>query len=146
MPITQLAYLSRVASTLTQQDVDTILEQSRRNNSRSRVTGHLQCHCGFFFQVLEGPAAEIDVLIDRLRQDRRHEQLSVLFRGSATQRSFANWSMGFGPCIKSGADPLVLEKLQRYHRLGEEGPQGLNGSQVLTLFFELMRRSDESVH
>lgn len=146
MAITQLAYLSRAVVTLTQQDIELILEQSRRNNSRARMTGHLQCHCGYFFQVLEGPSSETDALIDRLRNDSRHADMRILFRESATQRNFANWSMGFGPCIKSGSDPLVLEKLQRLHGRSETDPKALKTSQVLTLFFELMRHSESPAH
>lgn len=146
MSITHLAYISRCSSSLTQADIDTILAQSRHNNSRARLTGHLQCHCGYFFQVLEGPASEVDTLLARLQSDSRHSEMSILFRETTTQRNFANWSMGFGPHIQTDASPQMLETLQRLHRRAEAGSATLTASQVLMLFFELMRRNENPAH
>ena len=94
MPLQHLAYISTAAPTVCEDDIRLILEQSRRNNPARRVTGHLQCHGGCFFQVLEGPAESLDELLAKLLADPRHGELKVLYREPLARRHFADWSMG----------------------------------------------------
>ena len=128
-----LAYLSKAAPGLTEEDVGEILAASRRNNPKQRITGHLQCHAGYFFQVLEGPADSLDDLVARLMRDSRHSSLRVLFREKTTRRTFANWSMGFGPCEKASGSSPTPNRLHALISGAETSPQ-----QVLSLFFALM--------
>lgn len=135
----QLAYISTIAPGVGEDDIRHIIEQSRRNNPQQRITGHLQCCCGHFFQILEGPAAALDDLLSRLRRDPRHEDMRLLFRQRLNGREFANWSMGFGPCSKAA---LSADLTRRFHALltaGQASPQ-----RVLAVFYALMSRSMEA--
>lgn len=138
MSIQHLAYLSRASAGISDADVRRILEQSRRNNPVRRITGHLQCHGGNFFQVLEGPENALDQLLDALGRDARHTDLCVLYRESLYRRNFANWSMGYGPRLLTGSvSEAVLDKLRR---LRDGHPH--SASRVLGIFFSLLDSTD----
>lgn len=136
MSLVQLAYISHAAPQLDERDIEQILAQSRRNNANRRITGHLQCHGGIFFQVLEGPDETLDELMVKLRQDPRHTGMNLLFRQAISRRTFANWSMGFGPCSRTPPSPLLRERL-----LGLIEAKDCSAQQVLGLFFVLMESS-----
>lgn len=139
MTLQHLAYLSRASTSISDTDVRHILEQSRRNNPILRITGHLQCHGDYFFQVLEGPENALDQLLDTLGRDARHTDLCVLYREPLDRRNFANWSMGFGPSLraKDQTSEALQDKLRRL-RDGHPHP----ASRVLGIFLSLMDSTD----
>ncbi|MEI4196400.1 BLUF domain-containing protein [Roseovarius sp. E0-M6] len=95
----QLAYISRSQSPLDQATLSDILDVSRRNNARDGITGVLMYHDELFFQVLEGPKAEVDkCYFDRIYHDPRHTNLSLTWCDFAESRGFSDWKMGYaGP-------------------------------------------------
>lgn len=133
MALEHLAYLSTAAPGITEEDIRLILEKSRRNNPTARVTGHLQCHGGFFFQVLEGPGDALDNLLAKLLADTRHADLRVLYREPLDRRHFANWSMGYGPC-HSGTDDTA----HRRRLLDLRDSPSPSAQRVLGVFFSLL--------
>jgi hypothetical protein len=139
MSIQHLAYLSCSSAGTGDAEVRRILEQSRRNNPGRRITGHLQCHGGYFFQVLEGPGPALDLLLDTLTKDPRHTDLCVLYREPATRRNFANWSMGYGPCLR-GEDQALEVVLDKLRRLRDGPPHP--ASRVLGVFLSLLVSTD----
>ncbi len=132
----QLGYISTIAPGVGDDDILRIVEQSRRNNPPHRITGHLQCYGGHFFQILEGPAAALDDLLSRLRRDPRHQELRLLFRHNLNGHEFANWSMGFGPCSASALPANINRRFQTLLTAGQASPQ-----RVLAVFYTLMSRS-----
>jgi hypothetical protein len=97
--IYRLVYYSR---NLTTHDTDTfaaevsdILSTSRANNERDGITGALMFNAGCFAQVLEGPLDVVEVAFERIQQDDRHSEVSLLAIEPITKRSFPNWAMGF---------------------------------------------------
>ncbi len=132
MPLQHLAYLSKVSHALGDADIDAILATSRGNNQKRGITGHLQRHGDFFFQILEGPSDNLDQLLAKLHDDPRHEQIRLLFREPMPRRSFADWSMGFSPDRLRGARNDALEKL---HAGG-----AVSTNRVLSLFLTLIAR------
>ena len=76
-------------------EVNAILETSQRNNRATGVSGVLVFNNGVFGQVLEGPSEEVEDTFDRIQADERHFDVTVLETAPLTQRSFAQWSMGF---------------------------------------------------
>lgn len=89
-----VVYCSRAASDVVADTVDQIIVASQRNNGRAGITGVLVFGEGIFFQWLEGPRANINALMDRLRNDRRHEQIILLSEvEESSERVFAQWDM-----------------------------------------------------
>ena len=75
--------------------IDEILAVSRRNNTAVGVTGALMFNAGCFAQVLEGPQAAVEATFERIQQDERHGDVSLLAFGPAEERAFETWSMGY---------------------------------------------------
>ncbi len=75
--------------------IHTILAASQANNARVDVTGALMFNSGCFAQVLEGPQASVEATFERIQQDSRHSDVSLLDFSKTTQRYFPNWSMAF---------------------------------------------------
>lgn len=101
-------------------NVDEILAASRKNNQRDDITGALLFNAGCFAQVLEGPLDKVEAAFERIQQDERHGEVSLLALDPIDQLSFPNWSMGFigtsdihakrfaGIASSSGFDPSRL--------------------------------------
>jgi hypothetical protein len=75
--------------------VQDILAKSRVNNARDGITGALLFNAGCFAQVLEGPLSSVEAAFERIQQDERHGEVSLLTLEPIPERSFPNWAMGF---------------------------------------------------
>jgi Sensors of blue-light using FAD len=90
-----LVYTSRETHPMTDKDLSALLEESRRCNETSKVTGMLLYKDGKFLQALEGDEAIVESLYQRIRGDARHKDGQVLLTGEVSKRQFPDWSMGF---------------------------------------------------
>jgi hypothetical protein len=77
------------------ENIDQILASSRRNNVRDDITGALLFNSGCFAQVLEGPLEKVEAAFERIQQDDRHGEVSLLALDQIEARSFPNWAMGY---------------------------------------------------
>ena len=93
MPLHQLVYLSESTSKMSSDDLLPILNQAKPNNAAIDVTGSLFYNGGWFLQVLEGPAATLAALYDKIAKDPRHRHLRLLYNEPAEFRTFTRWSM-----------------------------------------------------
>lgn len=83
--------------------IEDILAKSRANNLRDDITGALLFNAGCFAQVLEGPLPVVEAAFERIQQDERHGEVSLLALEPIVARSFPNWAMGFvGASIENG--------------------------------------------
>jgi len=138
--IYQLVYCSRNAVG-TEVDLDAevlcILDASRRNNSRDKVTGALLFSAGSFAQVLEGPLSEIERTFERIQRDPRHADVVVLHIQRSGQREFADWSMAYAGKLAASSDAgLALSQA-----CGKQGRDGADA--VLALLRDLVAREEE---
>ena len=76
-------------------EIEAILAASRTNNSKVGVTGALMFNSGCFAQVLEGPREAVEETFERIQQDERHGDVSLLAFDPVSDRAFETWSMGF---------------------------------------------------
>lgn len=84
--------------------ISSILAKSQANNQRVGVTGALMFNSGCFAQVLEGSSSSIEEVFERIQQDERHGEVSLLAFDPAPSRAFENWSMGFvGASVEDAA-------------------------------------------
>ncbi|PAY21948.1 hypothetical protein CEY15_16040 [Dietzia natronolimnaea] len=91
-----LVYTSTPVRKMTPADLESILFTSRERNRAAGITGVLLFRNNCFIQFLEGPPAEIDRLMTQIAADDRHSRVRVLLTESTSERSFADWKMGFG--------------------------------------------------
>lgn len=88
-------------------EVGRILAQSRRNNAKDEIGGVLYYGNGYFFQCLEGERGAVIETYDRISQDKRHHQASVLSMNSIKKRLFSEWAMKYLPAEKNVRDFLA---------------------------------------
>ena len=118
MQLYRLAYGSKVAGRLDKTDLKQILTASTRNNAASGVTGVLCFTKGYFFQILEGTRSPLNRTFQRISQDKRHAEVTLIGLEPAPARTFERWSMAFvddtpattGIILKHcGTDRLTLD-------------------------------------
>ena len=90
-----IVYFSSSVGQLQEEDLLTILEQSRHNNSRTGITGVMLYVRGSIIQVLEGEKEAVEALYERIEQDQRHTDVIRVLSRNISQRLFANWTMGY---------------------------------------------------
>lgn len=101
-----IVYMSRAVHPLTDQELQALLAQSRRDNERHGITGILFYSHGNIAQLFEGEGKIADSLYERIAQDGRHSHVQKLIDKPITTRSFAEWSMAFHPLEPDGFTTL----------------------------------------
>ncbi|MFC0201801.1 BLUF domain-containing protein [Paracoccus rhizosphaerae] len=88
-------YRSVALPHMTADEISGIIERSAENNRRMELTGCLHHEDGLFFQWLEGPPIVLFRLLDKLRDDSRHLDMTVLDQGKLPRRLFPDWQMRY---------------------------------------------------
>jgi hypothetical protein len=87
-------YCSRAAEGVEDAEVGRIVEAAQRRNLAKGITGVLVFGNGVFFQLIEGPAAQIRKLIATLHCDPRHYDVVTLeWSEERRERLYPNWEM-----------------------------------------------------
>lgn len=90
----RIKYISRFSAPLDSAGIAAIGEQASRNNQRLGLTGLLMTSGGLFYQVLEGPAEEVDAVYAAIVADDRHTDVLLLStEEDVSQRLYPDWSM-----------------------------------------------------
>jgi len=97
--ITSLLYTSKstAAAADIPAQVEHILAVARPRNLSLGVTGALFADRGLYAQVLEGSRESVDVLMDYIDRDPRHNGIAIVRDRQISARQFANWSMAHVP-------------------------------------------------
>ncbi|MFN3816166.1 BLUF domain-containing protein [Brevundimonas sp.] len=112
------------------ESLDDIFRVSVTNNRREGITGCLALPDGKFVQVIEGIRSKVDALVDRIRADVRHRNLTVLGEWPIQNRLFTGWAM-------ARPDPTPL-KDQSFRIITETG----SGAQVTGILSELTEQTE----
>ncbi len=76
-------------------EIRQILASARKNNAALGITGALFFNGACFAQVLEGPLDAVEALFEKIQQDPRHGDVTLLESGYVDHRDFPEWSMAF---------------------------------------------------
>ena len=90
-----LVYTSIASRKMSDDDLKVLLKTIRKNNEIRQVTGILLYLDPFFIQVLEGREAIVNNLFTRIKQDSRHNKVSLIYKKPIEERYFSDWTMGF---------------------------------------------------
>ena len=131
--LVRLLYASRAAVPLVATVVDSILEQSRKNNPRQGITGMLCFFDDIFVQVLEGGRDEVCELFNAIVRDDRHLNVRILTYEEISERRFGNWTMGQVNIAK--VNPALLLK---YSEKALLNPFSCSGHATMALLDELV--------
>jgi len=110
-PLRQLIYVSQSRANWGEAELDRLLTRARIRNGARGITGMLLYVEGSFIQSLEGPAAAVAPLIDRIRADKRHWHVRCLVDREVATRDFADWSLGFRRCRPGELAAVGLTRL-----------------------------------
>ena len=91
--LSQLIYTSQAIPGLSHACLQEIAVTAARFNTMVGISGLLVFDEGCFLQVLEGDAAAILPLYQKIKQDRRHRNVVQLIHEPIAQRRFAKWGM-----------------------------------------------------
>jgi len=103
----RLLYFSQATNIISDEEVQNILQVSRRNNSSTGMTGVLLYGGGVFMQVLEGPEQSVLKKYVKIIDDRRHTNCQIIHITPTDERIFEEWSMGMIKC----EHPLEFEHI-----------------------------------
>jgi Sensors of blue-light using FAD len=131
--LVRLMYASRAVPAVDQEELQTILRQSKNRNPQHGITGVLCLSHGIFLQVLEGGRSAVNRLYNTIAADTRHTQVELLLYQEIGERRFAGWSMG--QVNMSRLNPSLLLK---YSATATLDPYSVSGDVSLALFEELV--------
>ncbi len=126
-------YASRAAVPLVAPVVDSILEQSRKNNPLQGITGMLCFIDDIYVQVLEGGRDEVCELFNAIVRDVRHHNVRMLIYEEISERRFGSWTMGQVNIAK--VNPALLLK---YSEKAALDPFSCSGHATMALLDELV--------
>jgi hypothetical protein len=101
-----IVYMSRAVRPLTDQDLQDLLNQCRRDNAQHEVTGVLFYSHGNIAQLIEGDPEILEPLFEKISHDGRHSHVMKLISKPISGRSFSDWSMAFHPLESTGFEAL----------------------------------------
>ena len=127
--LVRLMYASRAVPAIDQEELITILRQSKAHNPSIGVTGVLCFSGGIFLQVLEGGRSAVNRLYNRIAADPRHTDVELLLYEEIGERRFASWSMG-----QVNMGRLNPSLLLKYSATATLDPYSVSGSVSLALF------------
>jgi hypothetical protein len=131
--LVRLLYVSRASDTASENLVEPILQQARRNNPELGITGVL-CHGGdLFMQVLEGGREPVNIMYNRIVADRRHRAVTLLHYDEILERRFVGWTMGQVNLSRINSSTIL-----KYSERALIDPYALSGRVSAALAEELM--------
>lgn len=133
MMLVRLMYASRAVPSIDNDELHTILRQSKHNNPAHGITGLLCYSNGVFVQALEGGRGAVNQLYNRIAADARHTEVELLSYEEISERRFAGWAMG--QVNMARLNPALLLK---YSATATLNPYSLCGKRAAALFEELV--------
>ena len=122
MPLVDLTYVSIAMAQGGASVLDRIRLASARHNARLDVTGLLLYSAGSFLQLIEGEERAVINIFNRIEQDPRHSDITVVDWRFIVDRHFGEWRMatrelgrdeagahpGLAPYFEGGFDACAL--------------------------------------
>ena len=90
-----LIYYSTATAMFSTDDLILLQKQCVKGNIPLGITGILLYNKGSIMQILEGEANVVEPLFEKIKIDKRHEDVYQLNNYTITERSYKDWSMQF---------------------------------------------------
>lgn len=131
----RLLYLSQSSNAISKEQVQKILESSRRNNPALGLTGVLIHGGGLFMQVLEGPEQAVLRTYVKIMDDKRHSDCQILYITPTDKRIFEGWSMG----VIQRDDSLGFEQIMELQNQRKEVIQAKVFTNAMHEFLNILK-------
>ncbi|HEV7691783.1 MAG TPA: BLUF domain-containing protein [Hyphomonadaceae bacterium] len=141
----RLVYMSTAVGVLRADELDKVYLRAKASNAAAGITGLLLFYEGTFLQLLEGPAAGISSLVQKLRRDKRHANLIILESSPIEERIFPDCSMQYVPARnlspgeKQAFSDLRMAVNARPAMVGSPAPGADNGLAAFLASFAQVR-------
>ena len=126
-------YASQATSKIEAKLLDSILDQSRRNNLPRGITGMLCVAGNLFIQVIEGGRDPVCELLKSIFRDDRHRDVRILTYNEISERRFQSWTMG-----QVNLDGVNSSLLLKYSESADLSPLSCSGETTMALLEELL--------
>lgn len=126
-----IVYVSTATHEMSEAELESLLLESRRLNTESRITGMLLYSGGGFMQCFEGAPEAVQRTYKRIRGSGQHHGLIELADEPTEARSFPDFQMGFVRAARSQA--LKLSTALWRSRLGAHTPSADDASGIALL-------------
>lgn len=102
-----------------------LLVEARDFNHKQNITGLLLYGGEHFYQILEGDKSSVTDLFARIRQDKRHLDVTLIAERAIEVRAFLKWWMGFRKLISTNfEDEPVFHEVRNAADLAKLPGQG----------------------
>lgn len=132
MFLTRLIYASRVTECFSNSSIEHIIEKASEDNIKNHITGMLCFSSNYFLQCLEGSRTQVNQTYQRILNDDRHTDITLLCYEEISVREFASWSMGYVPS-SSLTNPINL----RFSGSTDFNPYKISGDSAYKMMLEL---------
>lgn len=105
-----ICYLSKHTEVLENSELENLFEFILKKNPTLNITGALLYNNSFFLQVLEGNKNSVKEVFSKIRKDKRHKDILMIFDHKIENRIFQNYEANFS-ILKTRDD---IEKLNAY--------------------------------
>lgn len=131
--LVRLTYSSRAIEPLRPEMLAALVRKAAAHNQTIGVTGLLCASGDVFLQALEGGRSEVSTLYNRITQDSRHRDVTLLRYEDVDERHFAGWSMG-----QVRMDRLNPALLLKYSDRATLDPFRMSGNAAIALLDDLI--------
>jgi len=121
-------------------EINSILATARANNLAAGVTGSLLFNAGNFAQCLEGSLEHVERIFEKVQQDMRHSEVTIVESDFAPERLFGNWSMALCGDLTSPPIPLSTRAFNAAFAHVEGA-----GDQILGLLMNLVTQDSDLI-
>lgn len=126
MRLIRAIYASNKSDDLSVEDIESILSDSRANNSRAQITGVLCFSHEYFLQCLEGERSAVNNLYNKITRDQRHLEPFMIDYCEIDERAFSQWAMGYVPDTQ-----ISRELILRFSGSGRFDPTKMSAASAL---------------
>lgn len=98
-------------------DLENIVAVSKVRNREQAITGVLFYHNRKFMQLIEGEHSVLNALMNKLRGDPRHRNITIIVDETVERRGFAEWNMdAFNLSQEETLDVAALRKIRDIYK------------------------------
>ena len=90
-----ISYFSHASKSLTNQDIEEMINKARIKNAKNNITGCLVYKNNQFLQIFEGSMGTAIDLFEAIKKDPRHSEVTLINKFWRNSRGFKNWDMAF---------------------------------------------------
>jgi len=131
----RLLYISETTVEMSAEQIQTIREQSQRNNALLGITGLMLTGGCVFAQVLEGPELNVLRLYVKIMEDSRHFNCKLVHISPVKELFFKNWFMGV-----IEATPLEFEHIAEMRARREESVSSVAFTNLMQQFVVRLKK------